>query len=178
MRFLAVFLLFGISGASPALSDRLLRAGELAGFTPEKPSIVKSADAWADKCPPGDAKRLRSIGFIAGASEHLRSKLKGRDAISLVSQFRTRSGAQTDVVYNIAVHLRCSTATFTAFAVPEIPGAHGIAAKQPDGMGYDVVFTDGVYSYDIGAFTADPKGPPTASDVAVAARKLYRRVHR
>jgi hypothetical protein len=68
-------------------------------------------------------------------------------------------------------------ARFSTFRIPGVPGAHGIAAKQKDGEGYDVHFSDGAFYYDVGAFTIDPKGPPTAADVAAAATRLYRRVH-
>jgi hypothetical protein len=115
----------GRTKAPLALEQRLLSAGELAGFTPDQPSTVTTVDDWAKTCPPGETKRLRKAGFVAAAAEHLHS-----------------------------VWQRCS-----------------------DGEGYDVLFSDGVFSYDVGAFTVDPKGRPTAAGVAAAATTLYRRVH-
>ena len=70
----------------------------------------------------------------------------------------------------VASHPGCTTALhLDSFSVSAIPGAHGIAAKRSDGEGYDIVFADGAFSYDVGAFTTDPNGHPTRMDVVRAA---------
>lgn len=163
----------------PPLADGLLRAGDLAGFVPDAPTLVTNADVWAKPCVPGQAAWLRAAGFMAGSSEHLNaSNLPGRDAISFVTQFHSAASARADMLRAVRTHAMCSTAvSLSAFDVPGIPGAHGIAAERSDGAGYDVLFSDGAFSYDVGAFTPDPNAPPSASDVARAASKLYLRVH-
>jgi hypothetical protein len=161
------------------LADRLLGAGDLTGFTPGPSTLVTDAGVWAKHCPSGEAARLRTAGFVAGSSEHLTaSNLRGRDAVSFVTQFRSVASASADVLHALRTHPGCSTASqLSTFRVPAIPGAYGIAAERSDGAGYDVLFSDGAFSYDVGAFTPDRSGRPTAHDVAVAAAKLYLRVH-
>ena len=65
----------------------------------------------------------------------------------------------------------------TRFAVPGVPGATGLYAHRTDGAGYDAVFTDGPYFYDVGAYSPDAKSPPTSAQVAAAAAAVYHRVH-
>ena len=169
------------AGSSPTplpLSKRMLRAGDLVGFTPNPPSFVSDPAKWAHSCPSGEADRLRRSGFVAAASLHLSSEQSGRDAISFVARFRTAAAARADVRTFVSNHPHCTSAEKLAtFAVPAIPGSHGFVASRSDGQGYDVLFADGVFSYDVGAFTVDRKGPPTETDVAAAAKRLYRRVH-
>jgi hypothetical protein len=156
----------------------MLRAGDLAGFKPDIPTYVSDPSKWAQKCPDHEADRLRRLGFVAAVGLHLSSAQSGRDAISYVTRFRSASSAAADVTHFVASHPHCTTALkLDSFKVTAIPGSHGIAATRSDGEGYDIVFADGVFSYDVGAFTTDPKGPPTRSDVIRAATRLYTRVH-
>jgi hypothetical protein len=186
---LAAVVLVSLAPASAApapltLRERMLKAGEFPGFVPAPPEqtlVVTSAVDWA-KGAVGDAaaevKRLRAIGFVSAAMEHLRAThLAGRDAISVVQRFRTAAGAQADVTHTLRTYAKDAGIPVTQFAVPGIPGARGFVAKRTDGVGYDVVFADGSYSYDVGAFTPDPKGRPTRAEVAAAATRLYHRVH-
>lgn len=160
------------------LSQRMLHAGELAGFKPGAASFVSDPSKWARDCPKGEAERLKAAGFVAGASTHLSSKLDGRDAISFVARFRTPAAARADVTSFVTNHPKCTTANrLSSYSVPGIPDAKGLAAKRSDGVGYDILFSDGPFSYDVGAFTVDPKGPPTQADVVKAATALYRRTH-
>ena len=160
------------------LSQRMLRAGDLAGFKPDSPSYVSDPAKWAQKCPHHEADRLRKLGFVAAAGLHLSFGQSGRDAISYVTRFRSAASAAADVTHFVASHPDCTTALkLDSFRVAAIPGSHGIAAKRSDGEGYDIVFADGVFSYDVGAFTTDSQGPPTRSDVIRAATRLYTRVH-
>jgi hypothetical protein len=182
---LAALLLAGTGAVSLAadlkplpLSQRMLRAGDLAGFTPDNPVYVSDPSKAAQKCPDHEADRLRKSGFVAAAGLHLGSGRVGRDAISYVTRFRSAASATADVSHFVASHPACTTARkLDFFKVTAIPGAHGIAATRSDGVGYDIVFSDGVFSYDVGAFTTDPRGPPTRMDVVRAATRLYVRVH-
>jgi hypothetical protein len=156
---------------------RLGRAGLI--FLVSSGFVTGAIAAGRTNAPLALEQRLRKAGFVAAAAEHLHANsLSGRDAISAVIRFRTAASAKADVLHTVRTHARCTTALrLTAFRIPAIPGAHGIAARRSDGEGYDVFFSDGVFSYDVGAFTVDPKGPPTAAGVAAAATRLYRRVH-
>ena len=159
------------------LSQRMLRTGDLAGFKPDNPTYVSDPSKWAQKCPDHEADRLRKLGFVAAAGLHLSFAQSGRDGISYVTRFRSAASAAADVTHFVASHPDCTTALkLDSFKVTAIPGSHGIAATRSDGEGYDIVFADGVFSYDVGAFTTDPKGPPTRSDVIRAATRLYTRV--
>jgi hypothetical protein len=168
----------------PELRKRMLKAGELRGFVPESPSqalVATNAAEWASGGgvdPAAETKRLRELGFVSAAVGHLyATRLTGRDAISVVLRFRTAAGAQADVAHTIRTYGKGSGVPVTQSAVPGIPGARVFVAKRPDGVGYDVVFSDGPYSYDVGAFTPEPKGRPTRADVVAAAKRLYQRVH-
>lgn len=185
---MTVVLVSGATAASTApvplaLKERMLKAGEFPGFVPppvDEVQAVTSPQAWSAG-GAGDAaevKRLRGLGFVAAAIEHLTAtRLVGRDAISVVLQFRTVAGARADVAHTLRTYAKNAGMPITQFAVPGIPGSRQFVAKRPDGLGYDVVFSDGAYSYDVGAFTPDPKGRPTRAEVAAAARRLYQRVH-
>jgi hypothetical protein len=160
------------------LSQRMLRTGDLAGFRPDSPTSLSDPSKWAQKCPDHEADRLRKLGFVAAAGVHLSSGRSGRDAISYVTRFRTAASASADVTHFVTSHPGCTTALrLDSFRVSAIPGAHGIAAKRSDGEGYDIVFAEGAFSYDVGAFTTDPDGHPTRMDVVRAATRLYARVH-
>lgn len=170
-------------GATPLpLAERLVKAGELAGFKPLTPTIVKSAREYAAGLGAGtttaEQRRLERIGFVAAATEHLAAtRLSGRDAISDVVQFRTSAGARAEVAHTVQIFGKDAAVRVQSFRVSGIPGAHGLAVDLPNGKGYDVVFADGPFTYNVGAFTPDKKEPPTAAQVAAAALRLYRRVH-
>lgn len=161
------------------LSGRLLRAGELQGFTPPaRAELFSAASAWASGFadPTKETTRLQKLGFVAAGYEELTSTLRERDAVSVVIQFRTESAARANMSYSIATD-RTGGIAVTSFAVPGIPGARGLDAHRSGGAGYDVVFVDGPFFYDVGAYTPSPKQPPTAAQVVAAAKKLYARVH-
>jgi hypothetical protein len=164
-----------VTTAPPRLSARLLRQGDLRGFSPLVPTFTSDPAKWAHSCA-GGATSVAHAGFLTAAAEHLKSPLPGRDAVSLVARFRTAAGATNDVRTFVVRHSNCSRDPLSRFTVSEIPGAYGLDVRQKDGEGYDVVFADGQYSYDVGAFTAHG-APPTRNDVAAAAIRLYHRVH-
>src|SRR4029077_15697886 len=87
-------LLAGTGAVSPAadlkplpLSQRMLRAGDLVGFTPDNPVYVSDPSKAAQRCPDHEADRLRKSGFVAAAGLHLGSGRSGRGAISYVTRF-------------------------------------------------------------------------------------------
>ena len=170
------------AGGTPALTDRLAKTGELNGFAaPPKLglAVYRTAADWAKGFPDpaAETKRLQKLGFVGAAFEHLTAThLLNRDAVSVVLQFRTREAARANLAYAIATY-GSGGVKVTHFAVPGVPGATGLYAHRPDGAGYDAVFADGPYFYDVGAYSPDPKAPPTSAQVAAAASALYHRVH-
>lgn len=168
-----------VSAKRLPLEERVIRTGDFTGFTaPARPQLFDTAAAWSTGFPhpAAEMKRLQKLGFVGAAFEHLTPKLAQRDAVSVVIQFRTSAAARTNMTYSIATDATGGTKV-TRFAVRGIPGASGLYAHRSDGAGYDVVFVDGPFFYDVGGYTPDPRQPPTAAQVAAAATKLYRRVH-
>jgi hypothetical protein len=186
----AVVLVSGAAASSatvapPELRKRILKAGELAGFVPESPQqalVGTSAAGWA-RIAGGDVaaetKRLRGLGLVAAAIQRLYSPgLADRGAISVVLRFRTAAGARADVAHMIETYGKGSGIPIAKAAVAGIPGARLFVAKRPDGVTYDVFFSNGAYSYEVGAFTPDRNGRPTRAEVVAAARRLHQRVQR
>jgi len=165
------------------LTDRLAKTGELQGFSAPAASgveVYRTAAQWAafGSDPKTEATRLQKLGFVAAGFEHLAAtKLSHRDAVSVVEQFRTAAAARAELANAVATYANGGKLVVSHFAVPGIPGATGLYAHRPDGAGYDVVFADGAFFYDVGAYSPDPKEPPTSAQIAAAAAKVYRRVH-
>ena len=169
------------AGSSPTplpLSKRMLRAGDLVGFTPNPPSFVSDPAKWAHSCPSGEADRLRRSGFVAAASLHLSSEQSGRDAISFVARFRTAAAARADVRTFVSNHPHCTSAKKPAtFAVPAIPGSHGFVAEPIRRAGVRRPLRGRRLLLRRRCLHRRPEGHPTEKDVAAAAKRLYRRVH-
>jgi hypothetical protein len=167
-------------GESLPIEQRVLRDGEFAGFVaPAHVSVVRDVGSFLRDVPPSqataDARRLRRAGFVAAIIEHLRSTVRpvDRDAISTVVQFRRVDSARAEVTHAVAGE----GAHLTAFAVPGIPGARGLARSRGYGRGLDVAFVNGRFFYLVGcAFDARGKRPPTRSQLISAAQLLYHRV--
>jgi hypothetical protein len=170
------------AGSPLALTGRLAKTGDLNGFAaPPKLglSVYKTAAEWAKGFPDpaAETKRLQKLGFVGAAFEHLTAThLLNRDAVSVVIQFRTPAGARANLA-NAIVSYGNGRLRVTHFTVPGVPGATGLYAHRSDGAGYDAVFTDGVYFYDVGAYSPSSKASPTSAQVAAAAAALYHRVH-
>jgi hypothetical protein len=172
----------GALGAAPSLDQRLLKAGDLAGFKPLPPTTYRDALQWAATEGPGDATAeqhwLERAGFVAGAYEQLATpKLSSRTAISFVVQFRTAAGAQADLAHELARQNAPAAVKASSFRVAGIPGAHGLAEDGSAGKAYDVFFVDGHFSFGVVAFSPSGSRPPTTAQVARAALRLFERIH-
>jgi hypothetical protein len=171
--------------APPSLSHRVLAAGELPGFVPDRVQTAGSADEWA-KIAPGAlvnvAARLRFEGFSGAVREDLKASTSDRGAISIVVRLRSAAAATRELGlqrrdYRTEARRLPGHAT-TAFPVPSIPGAYGYTASDPGGgAGVNVIFADGRFVYHVGAgWGAGASDPPTKRSVVSAARHLYDRV--
>ena len=165
-------------GVRRSLIYKLLASGTLPALRVAGAVRIDRADlAWLPLTPPITERTIAPC--VLGCRSWLPCCWleRERDGISYVTRFRSAASAAADVTHFVASHPDCTTALeLDSFKVTAIPGSHGIAATRSDGEGYDIVFADGVFSYDVGAFTTDPKGPPTRSDVIRAATRLYTRV--
>ena len=170
------------AGGPFALDERLAKTGDLKGFAaPPKIgiSLYGTAADWAKGFPDpaAETQRLQKLGFAGAAFEHLTAThLLNRDAVSIALQFRTPAGARANLAHAIATYGNGGLKV-THFVVPGVPGATGLYAHRTDGAGYDAVFTDGPYFYDVGAYSPDANAPPTSAQVAAAAAAVYHRVH-
>ena len=71
-----------------------------------------------------------------------------------------------------------TTAPFTRFAAPGIPGAFGFTKTPNDGAGHNIIWADGPFTYHVGVgWGAQVTDKPTQAQLISAARTLYLRVH-
>ena len=168
------------SSAPLTLSGRVLRTGDLPGFTPAAtPSPIRNVNEWLAAQGGGttaaDAARLRRLHFVAGLREDLVGSGQGMPAgLSLVEQFSSSAAAASELtaVANMPVPGQ------KPFAVSGIPGAHGFGGSAEGQGGYNVAWADGPYFYLVGAgYGPGTANPPTTAQVIAAAHALYRRVH-
>jgi hypothetical protein len=170
-------------GASPAarhVFGRVLRAGDLPGLQPQGSRQVGfKASSWVggEELPPAQQAeliaRLQRLGFVAGVRERLTPSAGGPgEAVSIVEQYQSAHAAQEELA---AEAQRLKALGQSEFAVPAIPHARGVGGAG----GFNVIFSDGVYYYLVGAgFPPGARGAPTHATLSAAARRLYLRVHR
>ena len=186
----AAFALLAAAGAfarvDVRLTDRVLRANELAGFQPARVDNVKDIEAWRKIAPEalvGLEERLRREGFVAAVREDLDGRPADRGALSIVVQLGSRKAALSELAHQLRDYAteasRLAGHTYTPFRVPSIPGARGFSSTDPSGgNGINVIFADGPFTYHVGAGWAHgASDPPTKSAVIRAAGRLYARVH-
>ncbi len=156
-----------------SVHGRVLRAGELQGFTPQGHlTLGTNARSWVagEELTPeqsaAEVARLQAGGFVKSVGERLTSSVPGAEAISIVLQFRAPQGAAGEVATQFKQAL---THGQSASAVPGIPGARGFGS----GTDFNVAFSAGPYYYLVGY--SSPSGTTHAQLVA-AARSLYGRV--
>jgi hypothetical protein len=156
------------------LYERVLQAHEFPGFFSNFCPVVETgAGRWAGTQLSVDA--LRENGFVAGIREELRSTALAADALSVAAQFRSTQAARAEMEHELAAS---HVGSFVGFAVQGIPGARGFTRSSGDSKGYNVMFTDGLFQYLVGAgFATNARKPPTRAEVIAAATTLYRRVH-
>ncbi|HEX4187543.1 MAG TPA: hypothetical protein VHY83_06580 [Solirubrobacteraceae bacterium] len=170
-------------GTPVALRGRqggVLLGGDFPGFVPSgygAPST--SVQSWVAEYPPelraSEAASLKALGFVAGSTEHLmppaQDAIAGREALSVVQQFRSSHGASG----NVAVQLKRALASGQrAFVVPGIPGAKGFGSTAST-TDANVAFAVGPYYYLVG-FSSPSAGAPTQAQLITAAQRLYGRV--
>jgi hypothetical protein len=159
-------------------------AGEMAGFTPQGRRLLgTNPQSWAVALQmpaaqqPGKVARLRRLGFVAALREDLMAS-GGAPGLSMVEQFRSPGGARAELT-GVVTQFKAEIpppARSTAFPVPGIPAARGLAATGDTGA--NVAFTKGSYFYFVGAAGPPPgtPGAPTRAIVIAAAQHLYHRV--
>ena len=175
------------TGQPLPLAGRVLRAGEFPGFIPkQQPSALTDVAAWNKVAPSGGVDvraRLMREGFVAGVREDL-TWTKGNDRGALSAAVRL--GSPTAARAEIAQELRDFHAevghrgvlTYTAFAVPGLPAAHGFTKTATDGAGHNIIWADGPFIYHVGVgWGAQVTDKPTQGQLISAARTLYSRVH-
>jgi hypothetical protein len=74
-----------------------------------------------------DSVRLKRLGFIRGVVEDL--SMGGTEGVSTVEQFHSAGAARTELAAEIAEDKSesPSAGSYAAFAIPGIPGAHGVS---------------------------------------------------
>ena len=171
----------GTPAAAPAdpasaLYGRLLVRTELPGFIAWNcPAVQTDARRWAQGSSA--VEQLRRNGFAAGLRQTLRSDSVDADASASVARYDSARGARSELESEIAAARRHAHAS-TAFAVPGIPGAHGVTLTEAGTKRIDVGFTDGRYLHVVGVvFSSSATRQPSKAQVVAAATALYERVH-
>jgi hypothetical protein len=184
--------LAAVAGAAPraqplGVQGRVLKNGELAGFTAKTPpvSVLVLAD-WAKAAPSGDidvTARLRRAGFVAGVREDLVwTKGTDRGGLSAVVRLRSAGAARAEIAQQLrdfAGEPHGGRAkSYATFAVPGIPGAHGFTLTASDSSGHNIIFADGPFTYHLGVgWGNQASSPPTRAQLIAAAKAFYARVH-
>jgi hypothetical protein len=179
----------GVALASPKplpLRDRLIKPGEFAGFRPQsRTHLFKTAKAWVLSGPHPSASqtaaeitRLQREGFVAVLSEFLDRGSERGNGLSWVLQLGSGASARRELNASVSENEAASGGSFSAFAVPAIPGARGFRVSGGGVLGENVLFADGPFLYLVGQgwSSADPH-PPTRAGLIAAATTLYRRAH-
>ena len=160
------------------MAGRMLIAGDLRGFAPQgQRTIATSPQSWVHDYPPAEQeterRRLESLGFVRGVSEHLVGSTKnGSEAVSVAIQFRSPHSAVTNVEDEAkSPHFGAKT-----FAVAGIPGAKGLGGVLGPETDYNVAFAVGPYYYLVGeGYKTGTPGAPTREQLITAAQHLYAR---
>jgi hypothetical protein len=175
------------SGSTPPVSSvigaRTVAAGEFAGFTPSQPVVVTTPQAWVafdeyrSSQRSATLARLRRLGFVAAAREDLtwaKPSASGGTAtggLSTVEQFASSVGARSDLAAELP-----GLGPGKPFAVPGVPGAHGVAGSGGGEVGDNVLFAVGSYVYLVGAgWPAGSDPAPTRASLIGSVQHLYRR---
>lgn len=173
-------------GAPPALRGvvgRVLRPGELQGFSPEGRRVLGiNAPSWvAEVGVPAsegakEVARLQRLGFVAAVSEKLAPVNGGpAEALSIVEQFSSSNAARSELANQV---MRSAAQGAKPFTVSGITGAQGFGGAHGRITGVNVAFATGPYYYLVGAgWPTGSPSPPTRAEVVAAAEHLYRRLY-
>jgi hypothetical protein len=157
------------------LYGRLLVRTELPGFTAWNcPLVQTDARRWAQSSL--SVEQLRRNGFAAGLRQTLRSYSLGAEASASVARYDSARGARSELENEIAAARRHAR-TYTAFPVPDIPGARGFTLSG-NTKRLNVGFTDGRYLHRLSVgFPSSATQQPSKAQVVAAATALYQRIH-
>jgi hypothetical protein len=167
------------AAASAAVASRVLRAQELAGFTPSgRPTVGSSPKTWVEglgippENQPSELERYEKEGLVAAELEQLAAAHAGSArGLSLVEDFNSPEAAAFELASQGKQLQKLGAKTF---AVSAIPGAHGYTQHSR----INVEFADGTYYYLVGArWLPGTPSPTTTAAVIAAAQRLYRRNH-
>jgi hypothetical protein len=165
-----------------ALAGRVLRAGDIAGFTSEGEAAATNPKAWVavESYPPAEraseAARLERLGFVSAKSEHLAPPARnGPEALSTVILFRSPGSALANIQQEVKTN---EARGAKPFAVAGVPGAKGFGGAFGSATGYNVAFAAGPYYYLAGVgYPTGTKGAPTKEQLIAAAQRLSVRAH-
>jgi hypothetical protein len=167
------------------LGPHLIAPGELQGFAPSKVSAAKKPLAWltlGGLAPEGyrkEARRLKNLGFVAGANEQFDpTGESAAQAVSVVERFKTEAAAKSELATQVEKTRTTSKGSFVPFKVPGIPNARGFDLPGPKSNGHNVVFVDGPFYHLVGTgFRKGDKSPPSREVVIAAVQAMYKRLH-
>jgi hypothetical protein len=174
-------------GEPRLLAERLVQAGELAAFAAGGlPQIIRSADAWVNvdtqptKQSAREVARLRRLGFVVGIFQYFNRDSRERQAVSIAMQLRSAEAARAEVShwYGNQKASNQPDEKSVPFAVPGVPGAHGVDLHSPGvGGGQNIAFADGPFFYLVGAtYLGSEQRPRIRAEVIAATTALYARV--
>jgi hypothetical protein len=170
------------------LRDRLIKQGDFAGFRSESTThSFTTAKAWVAGGPhvpaaqaSAEIARLHREGFVAVVTEFLDRGSERQSGLSWVMQLGSAASARAELNVDLTENKTQTTAhggSFSAFAVPAIPGAQGYRVSGGGSVGENIFFADGPFLYLVGqGFSSADKNPPTRAGLITAATTLYQRV--
>ncbi len=162
------------AAASPSsLTTRVLKAGQLPDMRPDvKPTIVRTAAAWADG-NASKATELKHWGFVGGVAEAMSTPgNSNRYGLSLVIQLSSAVNARAAMKAEYG-----SNGPWTHFAVAGIPGAVGFERLTRTEGGRNVTFAVGAYTYLVAVgWLGGASNSVSQTALVTAAKLLYSRV--
>jgi hypothetical protein len=177
--------LAGPTAPSAGIVGRVLTNNELKAFTGSPNGIDTGVQSYLADSESGvssnqmkaDSVRLKRLGFIRGVVEDL--SMGGTEGVSMVEQFHSAGAARTELAAEIAEDKAesPSAGSYAAFAIPGIPGAHGISFLSGEQGGINVAFAKGPYVYLIGKELAPSESVHAGiANLVAAAQHLCHRV--
>jgi hypothetical protein len=135
-----------VAASSLPLTQRVLKAGQLAGMKPSgPPTVIRSAAAFAQR-DTTLARRLHQLGFVAAVAEELMTPGNpNRYGLSMVVQLSSAANAKAALKAQYAAN-----GPWTLFTVTGISGAVGFEQGGAQG-GRNIGFALGPYFYLVGA---------------------------
>jgi len=172
---------FGAQSEPLPLTGRLIAAGELVGFPPDRVRTFTTPGsflaAYQQSETPSQASRwaalLRREGFVAVATEDLAFKATDRGGLSWAMELRSAADAHSELLKEVRSDE--SHGGSSRFTVDGIPAASAFRLGTSSSGGDNILFSDGRFLYFIGVGWSNG-GKPARSALIGAAQALYRRV--